>query len=101
MKCEQLFYSTAEVFAGGVAEPHPTQWNLPEGGGFHPSPSGKNRRLTGTLVVCVGTPEAHVRLPLGHRDSTQNEVHTEAGPNIVVVVTSDFLNICFYAQAIG
>jgi len=32
----------------------------------------------------VGTPEAHVRLPLGHRDSTQNEVHTEAGPNKLV-----------------
>ena len=36
---------------------------------------------TGTLTVCVGTPEAHVRLSLGHRNSTQNEVHTEAGPN--------------------
>ena len=60
-------------FAGGRGVPPLTLWNKPEVDGY-------------TRSVRVGTPEAHVRLPLGHRDSTQNEVHTEAGPNRLIII---------------
>ena len=52
-----------------------------------PHPLETTRRLTGTLTVCVGTPEARVRLSPGHRDSKQNEVHTERGRLVVRLQT--------------
>ena len=80
-----LFSSTVKVLAGGVAEPshwicRRCRWaipvDLPEGCST-PHPPEASRRLTCTLTVRVGTPEAHVRLSPGHHNSIQNEGRTK------------------------
>ena len=75
MKCEQLFYSTAEVFAGGVAEPHPTQWNLPEGGGVPPLTLWKKPEVDGYTRSVRGNPGGS-RTP----SSRSSRQHTKRGP---------------------